>query len=69
MKFRNKKRTEWWICKLVEGQWEFWGHTFKTELAAIKDLKENYNDEDHFCVVEITMTSIYRGTKKRRGGL
>lgn len=66
MKFRNGKRTEFHIVKLVEGQWEPWDHDFKTAAQAEKALRspDHYMDQDHFAVVEVQMTMVARGTKK-----
>lgn len=66
MKFRNKKRTEWWIIKLMNGKWEHWD-SFKTAREAYKSLKEEYFNEDHFAVVQVEMTIVLRGEKKHAG--
>jgi hypothetical protein len=67
----GKIRKVYWICKRWKGipfpPGDFWDGPFKSQAAAEKRLKmkEHYDDDFYFSVVELSHREVSRGENKK----
>lgn len=65
MKFKNGRKTEYYIFKLMDRHWENWDGPYSKKVAD-KKLSDIYGDLQHFAVMAVETTLVRRGVIRYR---